>query len=301
MWLLTALVLTFLTPRTLAGYTYSRTREFEFDTKLVKDGAESWDYVDDTGTEYGSNCKFYLKHQGQIDVHTSVKNPWAQDEDKGSQTWRLRGYTCSIHDDITIATTCSDGVLIDWARLTCDNGSRKWGLDNHVGWCLSKDKGDWSGGVYNKLTLQRNSARYKNRCWQQLRWLPNGRVWGKRAGYNDPANVWWDTKYTSTKYITGRRRYLNSEGNEVEVPTLDDVAECEQDEGRPQEECTELVAQMWAYQESNTEEFEEVELRSPNPEDEYVEETEMDSESDEPTTDDRRVLKALKRILRLKA
>jgi len=78
------------------------------------------------------------------------------------------------------STSCRDGLWLDRIKIRLGKGSneREYGTANSVGWCLSKDIGDWlffAGNVAQKI------------CWQTLKFqafnhVPNpktkGRVWG---------------------------------------------------------------------------------------------------------------------------
>merc|ERR1711978_841205 len=105
-------------------------------------------------------------------------------------------------------------------------------------------------------------------CFRTLLFAADGKA------YYYPSNYMW---------TPDGRRALEGAG----VPTLEDVQDCEHDEARDQKECEDLVDQILKFDMEHKENL--VQLG------EDVVEENTDSET---ATDDRRVLEALKRLMK---
>jgi hypothetical protein len=156
----------------------------------------------------GSGCKFYVKngnHGG-----TTSKHGIGVDQHVDIH---ISGHV-SVDNPTWIWTSCDDGLLIDQAWLTDDNNKVNWGRDEHGAWCLSTDWRDhhrWEG------TGNRVSG-----CWRTLLFNNDGLVYF----------------YLDQNWTPDGRRSL------AEVPTVEDVQECEADDSRDQSECNALVDQI---------------------------------------------------------
>jgi len=129
----------------------------------------------------------------------------------------------SIHSDTWLWTSCDDAMLIDTAALRDQNNNKKqWGIidDGNYGhtpggWCLSTDGNDGKGWA-ETFNL--------SGCYRTLRFDADGKVY-----------------YYHDQNWKPERRALE------EVPTLEDVQECENDESRDQSECEALVDLIFQF------------------------------------------------------
>jgi len=236
----------------------ARTNQFYIDTDKRYCGGPWW----------ARSCNYRVDHSGS-GCTIYAKNGWGSPTESktgpsnGVSAWSIsfNSHT-SISSDTWLWTSCSDALLIDRATLYDQNNQKTWGMDNGDAWCLSTDKYDnhgWEGYSGH------------GHCFRTLLFSANGKA------YYYPSDFWW---------TPDGRRALEGEN----VPTLEDVQDCEHDEDRDQKECEDLVDLIFKFDMEHKEAL--VEL-SPDTEDNPV----IDSESDEITTDDRRVLRALKKIL----
>jgi len=208
---------------------------FGMDVLLTKD--RQWpgvwaDNVPSTGTQ----CTIYVKnrgtrtralngvpqvHEGQSDATRSVK--WF---DWGSQ----RLYT---NRNTRVWTSCGDGLLVDWFVVQPSFGaSRTWGQNDHRGWCLSSRQ----HGSATYFTSMSGWNPVIGTCYTHLRLHANGNVYGR---------------------ISGRRELEAMQ----DVPTLQDVVDCEANEDS---DCSDLVDEILEFEmEHEDEDMYELAVRSP--------------------------------------
>jgi hypothetical protein len=130
-------------------------------------------------------------------------------------------------------------------------------------WCLSTDQSDGAGF---------SGRIYSGTCYRTLILRPDGRV----------------SFYYDQSYCPDCRRSLEG------IPTTEDVNACEDDPAKDEEECVALVDQILTYEMNHPENY----VALPDETEEDIPENEDASSSSETATEDRRVLSALRRVLK---
>jgi len=182
--------------------------------------------------------------------------------------------------------SCDDALLIDYMQLQAQDGTRTWGADNQYAWCLSTD---WHDGHWFNVESQRRldwNVITMGGCYSTLRMDPNGQVWG----WNGWRPTYWET-------YTGRRMLEAAEA--ANLPSTADVNACVADESRSEEECDDLVNQIFNFEIEHSEGFHRA-VQFPTYDDDHPDidvgsNTNTDTEA---TTDGRRVLSALEKLNR---
>lgn len=157
----------------------------------------------------GTGCTIYAKNgNGETESNSGPSNG-----DTGLHIY-FNSHV-SIYRDTWLWTSCSDAMLIDMAILQDQNNQHSWGANNGGAWCLSTDGNDYTTWA-DKFHV--------GGCYRTLRFDNNGRVY----------------YYHDQNWTPGRRAL-------EEVPTLEDVQECENDESRDQSECEALVDLIFQF------------------------------------------------------
>jgi hypothetical protein len=172
------------------------------------------------GPWYARSCEWRAEDSG-TDCTIYAKNGNSPTESKSGPgndvQWfhiKFNSHT-SIHSDTWLWTSCSNALLIDRAYLNDQNNENGWGRQNGGAWCLSTDPNDGKGWA-KKFSV--------SGCYRTLRFDNNDKVY----------------YYHDQNWTPGRRAL-------EEVPTLEAVQECENDESRDQSECEALVDLIFQF------------------------------------------------------
>merc|ERR1712157_562221 len=158
--------------------------------------------------------------------------------------------------------SCDDALLIDWMQLQ--------GADGTSFNKESQRRLDW-----NVISM--------GVCYSTLRMDPNGQVWGWKG---------WRPTYWETS--TGRRMLDAAE--DANLPSTAEVDACVDDESRSAEECDALVDQILSFEMEHPEGSHRA-VQFPTYE-EDIPAIDVGNTDTETATDDRRVLSAMKRLLK---
>jgi len=179
--------------------------------------------------------------------------------------------------------SCDDALLIDYMQLQGSDGTKTWGSNNAYAWCLSTDAYD--GTRFNQESQKRLDWNVISMgvCYSTLRMDPNGQVWG----WNGWRPTYWETS-------TGRRMLDDAEA--ANLPSTAEVDACVDDESRSAEECDDLVDQILSFEMEHPEGFHRA-VQFPTYE-EDIPDIDVGNTDTETATDDRRVLSALRKLLK---
>jgi len=232
----------------------------------------------------GTGCRLWVKHGSNPAVSQD-----GMDDAPGPQRTTINllhfnflpTYQVYKHQSTYLWTSCGDALLIDWMQLRATDGGKNWGSDNAYAWCLSTDEDD--GESFNEES---------DRVWDGWNVISDGICYStlKLEGNGD---VWGWTGWRPT-YWQGRRMLEAME--DANLPSAADVDACVDDESRPAEECDNLVDQILSFQIEHQEGFvRAVELPIS---DEDRADSDVSNTNTQAATDDRRVLSALRRLLK---
>jgi len=199
----------------------------------------------------------------------NVPFPWHQEVLTTQRTW--------------IWTTGSDALLVDFFKLHANDNEQQWGYENSQGWCLSQDH--WSDAAqFNWENWGSDGDLYivpDWRCYTLLELRPDGGVW-----------YYYDDTWTPQ---IGRRA-MEEAAEEAGIPSTEDVQACQDDPNTDtDEDCGPMVAQIIKY-EVETWMTREAFHQEANEED--TADVNVDNTDTEAETDNRRVLGAVKRLLK---
>jgi len=180
-------------------------------------------------------------------------------------------------------TSCDDALLIDYMQLQAQDGTKTWGSDNAYAWCLSTDGYDGTRFNQKSQDLLDWNVISDGICYSTLKVNTDGSVWG-----------WYTWRPTYYETSTGRRMLEAVEA--ANLPTAAEVNACVDDESRPAAECDDLVDQIISFEIEHEDNFHRAVLLPIDDGD--LPDIDVSNTNTQAATDDRRVLDAVKRLLR---
>lgn len=252
---------------------------FIIDNMVVK--GHVWTQV---GLPYtGTSCRIWVKHGSS----GAISRLGLDDAPAPGFTRRQNlhyfdfpsSQTVSTQTSTYLWTSCADALLIDFMQLQALDGTKTWGSDNAYAWCLSTDVSDATD--FNNESQQRRldwNVIPAGICYSTLRLNPSGPIWG----WHSWRPTHWET-----------RRMLE-EMEEANVPSAADVDACVDDESRPAAECDDLVDQILSFEIEHEDNFYRA-VQLPIDDSDLPD---IDVGNTQAATDDRRVLNAVKRLLK---
>jgi len=264
-------------------------------------------------TSTQSTCTFYIKH-GTNPYHAKT------DGFSGYEYWygnsrrkdtfyipeEVRPHTSTyifmpsvVHGD---AYKCFDALLVDYFEVYDDEGGvQRYGTpENGKGFCMSDDPWDAHDWIFNHWNHARFIPVPAWGCFTMFELRPaNTQVGGASYPWDVVFHPWagafpWGTEqdeHHSVFHWWETRRLLMEEQG---VPSNQDVIDCQEDESREEKECEELADKIITFHIENDKWAPLDERFPPN----VMPENDDASSSTETETEDRRVLSALRRVMK---